>query len=214
MSEPTLVWMRAPQQVRSQATLDRLLDAAEALLDEGSFDQLSVQAICKRANSSVGAFYTRFADKVALLHVLHERVCTEAKQTAAVSLDPEQWRGVPIEQIIEQMVGFIVVEYSRRRGLRMEMVRRNGTDPAFRARSIDVAADTVHRLATLLEVCGGPLGANEPLLAAEMCNRILFGVLDQHAIYADTGPAGIVIDDDTLAKSLTITLIAWLRARV
>ena len=213
MVEPTLVWMRAPQQARSQATLDRLLDATEVLLDEGSFDQLSVQAICKQANSSVGAFYTRFADKVALLHVLHERICGEAKQTAATSLDPELWRGVPMENIIDVMVRFVVSEYGGRRGLRKELVRRNGVDDAFRARSIDVAADTVHRLAALMAERQSELGAgHDPLRAAEMCNRLLFGVLDQHAVYADTGPAGIVVDETELVGALRLTLVAYLRA--
>lgn len=213
MVEPTLVWMRVPRQARSQATLDRLLDATEVLLDEGSFDQLSVQAICKQANSSVGAFYTRFADKVALLHVLHERICGEAKQTAATSLDPELWRGVPMENIIDVMVRFVVAEYRGRRGLRKELVRRNGVDEAFRTRSIDVAADTVHRLAALIAERRSELGAgHDPLRAAEMCNRLLFGVLDQHAVYADTGPAGIVVGDDELAVALRLTLVSYLRA--
>ena len=63
MSTRDLVWIRAPQQARSQATLARLLDATEVLLDEAPFDDLSVQDICKAAKSSVGAFYARFADK-------------------------------------------------------------------------------------------------------------------------------------------------------
>ncbi len=213
MSEPTLVWMRAPQQARSQATLDRLVDAAESLLDEDTFDQLGVQAICKRANSSVGAFYTRFSDKAALLHVLHERICSEAKQTAGVALDPERWRGVPLAQVIDLMVRFVVAEYRDRRGLRMELVRRNGIDPAFRARSIDVAADTVSRLAMLLAERQAELGdGHDPLRAAEMCNRLLFAVLDQHAIYADTGPAGIVVGDDELVASVRLVLLSFLRA--
>lgn len=213
MVEPTLVWMRAPQQVRSQATLDRLLDATEVLLDEGTFDQLSVQAICKQANSSVGAFYTRFADKVALLHVLHERICGEAKQTAAKSLDPALWQGVPLDSIIDLMVRFVVAEYGGRRGLRKELVRRNGIDAAFRARSIDVAADTVQRLSVLIAQRQAELGAgHDPLRAAEMCNRLLFGVLDQHAVYADTGPAGIVVADEELVAALQLTLVSYLRA--
>jgi len=211
--EPTLVWMRAPQQARSQATLDRLLDAAEALLDEGSFDQLSVQAICKRAASSVGAFYTRFADKVALLHVLHERLCEEAKNTARISLQPELWDGVPAAQIIDVMVRFVVTEYAQRRGLRKELVRRNGIDPAFRARSIDVAADTVGRLSVLLAQRLPELGAgHDPLKAAEMCNRLMFGVLDQHAVYADTGPAGIVVAEADLIDAISLALVSYLRA--
>ena len=82
MNPPDLVWVRAPQQARSQATLGRLLDATEKLLDDRPFDELAVADICKAASSSVGAFYARFPDKTALLHVLHERLCDEARATA------------------------------------------------------------------------------------------------------------------------------------
>src|SRR6185312_6977430 len=43
-----------PQQARSRVTLTRLLDATEALLDEGGLDAATVPAIAARAGVSVG----------------------------------------------------------------------------------------------------------------------------------------------------------------
>lgn len=214
MSPPPLVWIRAPQQARSQATLARLLDATEALLDDAPFDELSVQDICKAAKSSVGAFYARFADKTALLHVLHERLCDEAKATAADALDVERWRGVSFSEIIGVTVGFIVVEYRQRRGLRRELFRRNSIDVAFRARSMDVGAFTVARLAALMADRAGELRCGSPSAAAEMVNRLLFGTLDQHATFAEYGPAGVHLGDDALAGELTRALLAYLTAEL
>jgi len=209
--DDALAWVRAPQQARSQATLIRFLDAAEELLDEVAFDSLSVQVICERAESSVGAFYARFADKTALLHVLHERLCDEAKATVGDTLDAARWRGVPLADIIRGLVGFIVVEYGHRQGLRRELVRRNGTDPAFRIRSVDVAAVTVDRLTHLLVERRAELNPErEPASAAEFINRLIFGVLDQDAVFADTGPAGVVLGREILAEGLTSVVLAWL----
>ncbi len=208
-----LTWVRAPQQARSQATLIRFLDAAEQLLDEEPFDGVSVQVICKRAGSSVGAFYARFADKTALLHVLHERVCDEAKATVGDALDTARWQGVPLTNIIRGLVGFIVVEFGQRQGLRREMVRRNGTDPAFRSRSVEVAAVTVDRLTHLLAARRVELHPDrDPAVAADMVNRLIFGVLDQDATFADTGPAGVLLGREELGNALSSVVLSWLGA--
>lgn len=205
-----LVWVREPLQARSQATLGRLLDATEVLLEKESFDALSVQSICKEARSSVGAFYTRFQDKTSLLHLLHERICQEARETAQTSLAPERWAGQPLAQVVSSIVGFIVVEYRTRRGVRMEIVRRNGLDDAFRKRSVDVAAFTARCLGKLLDARKDEMTHPAPTLAAEVVHRILFSVLDQHAIYGDGGPAGMSLDDAALTDELSRAMIGYL----
>ena len=58
---------RSPQQLRSRQTLDRLLDAAEAVIREEGISELTVAKVVKRGQSSVGAFYRRFPDREALL---------------------------------------------------------------------------------------------------------------------------------------------------
>src|SRR2546430_7916872 len=69
----TIPRFRPPQQTRSQETLDRILDAAERVLDEKSFTEATLAEIMERAGVTVGAFYRRFPDKDALLHLLDER---------------------------------------------------------------------------------------------------------------------------------------------
>src|SRR5687767_2904644 len=69
-----------PKQARSEDSLRRLLDAAESLLDERSFGDVSIADIAKRARSSVGGFYARFRDKDELLLALHERFVGELEQ--------------------------------------------------------------------------------------------------------------------------------------
>ena len=52
----------APKQARSQQTLLRILDAAEALIQEKGLADASIPEIVRRAGSSVGGFYSRFRD--------------------------------------------------------------------------------------------------------------------------------------------------------
>ena len=63
----------APQQARSRRTLERLLVAAEELLEECLFEALSMADVAARAGVSVGIIYTRFRTKDDLLPALFAR---------------------------------------------------------------------------------------------------------------------------------------------
>src|SRR3954447_2000622 len=83
---------RPPQQSRSRATLDRLLDATAALLAEKPFDEMTVAEIARRAGTSVGAFYGRFPDKDALLDSFDERFFNLARASCDEFFDSTAWR--------------------------------------------------------------------------------------------------------------------------
>ena len=65
-------FFRPPQQVRSRRTLDLILDATEQVLETKTFGEATLAEIMDRAGVTVGAFYRRFPDKDALLHLLDE----------------------------------------------------------------------------------------------------------------------------------------------
>ena len=65
--------VRTPLQARSQRTLDAILDATEALLEDYRFEQLSLARIILKAGVSNGSFYARFPGKDALLPALYQR---------------------------------------------------------------------------------------------------------------------------------------------
>src|SRR6478736_10297665 len=91
-----------PQQHRSQETLDRILDAAEQVLDAKSFSEATLVEIMERAGVTVGAFYRRFPDKDALLHLLDERFFSELHRRADQVLDPTRWAGATTGAIIDE----------------------------------------------------------------------------------------------------------------
>ena len=126
--------VRPPQQARSRETLDRILDAAEGLVSEKGFEDTTVAEVVQRAESSVGAFYTRFPDKNALLYALYERYLEQAVATADEALAPERWAGADLAEVLDAVVRFLVSIYREQRGLIRTFVLRNHTDPAFRAR--------------------------------------------------------------------------------
>ena len=110
--------LRPPKQVRSQRTLERLLAAAESLLADRPWDEIGVAELCATAETSVGAFYTRFPDKDALLDLLAERYRADmarfAEQLgAAVRAAPQRDR----EQALRNFIKSLVKAHRSRRAL-------------------------------------------------------------------------------------------------
>jgi AcrR family transcriptional regulator len=64
---------RTPQQQRGRETVDAIVAATAALIDETGFEALTTKAIAARAGLSIGSFYQFFANKDAVINELVER---------------------------------------------------------------------------------------------------------------------------------------------
>ena len=76
-----------PVQQRSEQSFLRFLDAAETLLEEYSWTALTVQQVVEAAEASVGSFYNRFEDKLALLNCLEDRLTADFKISIQALMD-------------------------------------------------------------------------------------------------------------------------------
>ncbi len=81
-----------PRQARSEQTLQRILNACNALLAERPFEQISMQDIAREAGMSVGNLYNRFSDKEGLVnHVIagHQARIRDVFADALAEQSPE-----------------------------------------------------------------------------------------------------------------------------
>jgi AcrR family transcriptional regulator len=62
-----------PKQARSLATEQKMLDAAEELLDRGDARQVTVENVISLSGATVGSFYARFGSIEGLFDALHQR---------------------------------------------------------------------------------------------------------------------------------------------
>lgn len=194
-----LTWVRPPLQDRSAQTLQSLLDAAEALLEQRRFEELSVQAVCERAGCSVGAFYGRFPAKQDLLRALYARY--HAVSLATLGALPHD---LPLAEGIAAMVRFIVADYRRRPGLRRAFQAGIATDPEVRNMSAELSAATCAALARFLD------GHHpDPVRAADVLHRVVFGVLDQDNLVPE-GPIGRPLSDGELTAELVTLVTGYL----
>lgn len=207
-----LRWITPPQQERSRQTLDRLLDAAEALVSEKGFADTSVAEVARRAGSSVGAFYTRFPNKEALLHALYDRYVVQAVATADDALDPERWRGASSARILRAVLRFLVAIYRDQNGLIRAFTVANQTDPAFQGRRDRLSHYVSTRLSELLLERAHEIRHPDPARACHFGLTLVFSTLDSVMLFGEMRPRDLVLDDDSLADELARAYLAYLDA--
>ncbi|WP_109578190.1 TetR/AcrR family transcriptional regulator [Aminobacter sp. AP02] len=77
---------RAPTQKRSQQRVERMLEAASALISEGGSDAMRMGEVAERAGVSIGSLYQYFPDKGAIIRTLAERYNAEGRACIADAL--------------------------------------------------------------------------------------------------------------------------------
>jgi len=208
-----LRWIHPPQQVRSQATLTRILLAAEELVAEKGFEDSSVSEIVARAGSSVGAFYSRFEDKHALLHALSNRFVEQAMATADAALDPVRWEDASIPQILRAVIRFLVTIYRQQRGIIRAFVIRNHTDPDFRERQVRLTNYVDERVCQLLLARTEEIGHPEPERAIHFGLVLVFSTLQDVMLFGELRSRGLTLSDEEFAAELTRAYLAYLDIR-
>ncbi len=103
---------RTPVQERSAARVERMLDAAAALLDRSGWEGLSTSAVAREAGVSVGSLYQFFPDLPAVLQALAERSFDRYRASLAARLaadPPGRWQDL-VEAVVEGYVAFARAE--------------------------------------------------------------------------------------------------------
>jgi AcrR family transcriptional regulator len=209
-SEAGLRWVRPPQQARSQETLERILDAAEALVSEKGFEDTPVAEVVGRAGSSVGAFYTRFRDKDGLLHALYDRYLAEATATADAALDPQRWQGAGASEILRAVTRFLTEIYRERGGLIRAFVVRSHGDVEFRARQERLSHYVSERLCALLLARRDEISHPNPERAAAFGLTMVANTLESVILFGELRSGALALSDEELAAELTSAYLAYL----
>jgi AcrR family transcriptional regulator len=161
--------VQAPQQSRSQRTMNRILDAAEKLLDEKSFQELTINDIVQEAGCSVGAFYGRFKDKDTLLHALDERLMHDLVMLIETTIADSKWASLTLNETIKTLVEMMVEANTQRMGVMRTVILQAKLipDPRFREREDQLNA-AVPRLIALILAHEDEIQHPQPALAAQL----------------------------------------------
>src|SRR5262249_14093971 len=198
-----------PKQARSERTLQRLLDAAEALIKEKGHAAVSIPEIARRAGSSVGGFYARFRDKNELLRALEERHFIELLQRVEALADASRWENAPTVAIVDAVVPALVERTRERWQLPAAFLVPAVEDPVIREGGLRFRRRVEERLRALLLPRRAEMTHPDPGLAIDLGIQTAFALMQQHVLIEETEAGGHRLSDDELRRELATLFLRY-----
>jgi len=194
--------LREPVQARSRETLDRFLLAAEDLLGEKRFEEITVAEIVGRAGASVGAFYARFQDKDALLDVFDDAFFETSRALWDELLEPARWEGRGAAEIAAALVEALVAKSrARPRLLRaLSLHARSHPGSPVAARGVRLNAHVAEGVERLLLTRRKEIAHPEPARAISLGFLMVASAVREAIVFEDAG-LGARANDRDLARS-------------
>ena len=199
-----------PKQARSERTLQRLLDAAEALINEKGHFAVSIPEIARRAGSSVGGFYARFRDKNELLRALEERHFIELLQRVEALADARRWANAPTIAIVQAAVAELVASTRQRRHMIAAFLVRAVEDPVIREGGLRFRRRVEERLRAVLLPRRAEMSHPDPALAIDLGIQTAFALMQQHVLIEETEAGGHRLSDDELRRELATLFLRYI----
>jgi len=182
MADSTGQVLKPPKQPRSRRTLERIVNAALAILEEEGPSGVTVQAVVARARSSVGSFYARFAGKDELLEYLGSRVWDDALERWSEAMATRSWAGLSLPELVGGAAA-LLFDVRRSRVGKLRAVDRMGIGMgAFDSFREHLLED----LESLLLERRSEINHESPELAIRLALRAALGVFDAQ-ILPDAG---------------------------
>jgi AcrR family transcriptional regulator len=198
-----------PKQARSERTLHRLLDAAEALIKEKGHAAVSIPEIARRARSSVGGFYARFRDRDELLRALEERHFIELERRVEALADARRWENATTVAIVEAAVAELVTITRERRHMIAAFLVRAVEDPVIREGGLRFRRRVEERLSALLLPRRAEMTHPDPPLAIDLGIQSAFALMQQHVLIEGTQVSGRRLSDDELRRELAAMFLRY-----
>ena len=168
--------IREPRQARSRATWARVLDAGLALLEEGGYAALTVDAICARAGATPPSIYARAGSKDGLLLAIYEHAMARIN---ASELDPDDaWEQLGAEDQVRRAVSGVCRSWLDHAGLLRPIVHRAAHDPEIFRRGSEASRELAARYHAMLARAGfreRDADATFRLVYAALVQRVMYG---------------------------------------
>jgi AcrR family transcriptional regulator len=202
-----------PRQLRSAATLDRIVRAAQDLLAQRGYDAVTVDDIVARAGSSKGSFYHRFADKEALLAYLAGECLARGKAMWAERLDPERLRGVSLKAVLAEFVRDLMADYRGSDGpvLRALITEAwHRPDGEFQRITDELDTHVRDALERLLRARSGEFAHRSPKRAARVGMLMVDATVREAVLFATDRGGPLAVPDAQLRRELADAYAAYL----
>jgi AcrR family transcriptional regulator len=182
--------------------MERFVQATRELLEERSFEDITVADIVARAGRTVGSFYARFEDKDAVLRLLLDRLDERVRGLVRAFCDPVRWDGAPVGAFVAESVKLNVHAYRRSSPLFRAALAAAATDLEFRERRRATLQFSAEAQKSFLLTRRDELTCADPARGSDTMFETVTATLDHELLYGRftlTSPSndGELIDDLT-----------------
>jgi len=190
-----------------------MLAAAEEQIRHGGHESLTINSLLGRAGLSVGAFYTRFPDKTALLHALQDRFHQRLEPVihAEMLAKPDRPENLDeaVRRTIRVMIHHVMGELELSRAFMMNSV----FDPDLRAYGEQVNRRRREVFTSVIMAHREEIGHEDPVLAISMAYGMYAAVLRGRLVFGQEHELYYGIDSAVIFDELVDALILYLRGR-
>lgn len=199
------------QQERSRATANRLLEAAESVLEKRGLKGASVPEIARRAGVSPASIYRRFVDKDGLLREVFERFFDRSIRANDAALQPSHWRTTPLEKSVCLLITGMVAAYSQRPGLLRAVISYSEQHPdsAFRRRALELRERSLAGIEKIILLHRKEIRHPQPKKAVRIALQLVSLALKER-INPNDKLRGATLPADELAKELSRMMLGYL----
>lgn len=104
IAAPTSKMRKAPQQARSRATTEAILDAAAHILGERGWAGLTTNAVADVAGVSIGSLYQYFPNKLSLIDAVRRRHFDDVLAVLRAAANAKMARGRRVAALVDGMI--------------------------------------------------------------------------------------------------------------
>jgi AcrR family transcriptional regulator len=199
---------KPPQQRRSQESLERILDAAEHLIRERGFDDMTVAEVVQRSGSSVGSLYARFRNKRGLLQAVQARYHERMEGAIAAAFDEarDECLTDAVERVVRVLCDHLMNEPELFRAFILEAV----FDSRVRAQGERANANRRQHLTEVLLVHRSEIKHPDPELAVRWLYTVCMAVLRERITFGEAAELSGAFPDEVMVRELTRTVTGYL----
>jgi AcrR family transcriptional regulator len=204
---------RPPQQARSRRTLELLLAATIAIMEEEGLAAVVIPGVAARAGVSTGSIYRRFADKDALIRAAFLRLLEQSQAANRESLRPERYAGRSLEEVLRGVCRGLVRQYRAYPKLfkALDQFLDVQTDAAFRDRAVSMIADNMRRIVELVMPFRDRIASPDPERAITFALLSAATIIEVQVLHAAALWARMLpLDDEALAAETARAIGAYL----
>jgi AcrR family transcriptional regulator len=201
--------VQPPQQERSRASFERVLQAATALLEDEGYDAFTLAEVSKRANVSIGSIYARVKSKDDLFYVIQDRYMSGSEDRPRLR-DADAWRDLGDHALVIGIVEEIGELFKVNERLLRVFMHRGLVDPVVATRSSASVSRFHDEVEALLLTRRDAIRHEDPVVAIDVAFRMAWGTLARQIMYWPTFESRRAIAWETLVSELGRACAAYL----